>query len=88
MGYLIKLKRSVEKEILKLPRDVIKRIVRAIDELENDPYPRDSKKIRGAERTYRLRVGNYRIIYQVDEERKEIIIYHVRHRKSVYKNKF
>ncbi|MCD6275705.1 MAG: type II toxin-antitoxin system RelE/ParE family toxin [Thermoplasmata archaeon] len=88
MGYLIKLKRSVEKEILKLPRDVIKRIVRAIDELENDPYPRDSKKIRGTERTYRLRVGNYRIIYQVDEERKEIIIYHVRHRKSVYKNKF
>jgi len=88
MGYLIKLKRSVEKEILKLPRDVIKRIVRAIDELENDPYPRDSKKIRGTERTYRLRVGNYRIIYQVDEERKEIIIYHVRHRKSVYKSKF
>lgn len=85
---MIKLKRSVEKEILKLPRDVIKRIVRAIDELENDPYPRDSKKIRGTERTYRLRVGNYRIIYQVDEERKEIIIYHVRHRKSVYKNKF
>ena len=85
---MIKLKRSVEKEILKLPRDVIKRIVRAIDELENDPYPRDSKKIRGTERTYRLRVGNYRIIYQVDEERKEIIIYHVRHRKSAYKNKF
>ncbi len=86
MDYSINIKKSVEKDLRKLPKAVINRVVEAIERLEENPYPRQSKKLKSTERTYRLRVGNYRIIYQVDEERKEVIVYHVRHRENVYEN--
>ena len=84
MAYSINIKKSVEKDLRKLPTSVISRVIEAIENLKDDPYPRQSKKLKSTEKTYRLRVGNYRIIYQVDEERKEIVIYHVRHRENVY----
>ena len=85
MAYSIVLKKSVEKDIRKLPKNVIPRIVSRIEALASDPYPKNSVKIEGAERTYRLRVGDYRIIYQVDKERREILILHVRHRRDAYR---
>ena len=84
MAYSINIKKSVEKDLRKLSTSVISRVVEAIESLKDNPYPRQSKKLRATEKTYRLRVGNYRIIYQIDEERKEIIVYHVRHRENVY----
>ncbi len=85
MAYSIKIKKSVEKDLRKLPNAVVIRVVEAIEALKDNPYPRQSKKLKFTEKTYRLRVGNYRIIYQVDEEKKEIIVYHVRHRENAYK---
>ena len=84
MAYSINIKKSVEKDLRKLPTSVISRVIEAIENLKNNPYPRQSKKLKSTEKTYRLRVGNYRIIYQADEERKEIVVYHVRHRENVY----
>lgn len=84
MAYSINIKKSVEKDLRKLPTSVISRVIEAIENLKDNPYPKQSKKLKSTEKTYRLRVGNYRIIYQVDEERKEIVVYHVRHRENVY----
>jgi len=84
MDYSVNVKKSVEKDLRKLPKSVISRVVEAIENLKENPYPKQSKKLRATERTYRLRVGDYRVIYQVDEERKQVIIYHVRHRENVY----
>ena len=84
MDYLVNVKKSVEKDLRKLPKSVISRVVEAIENLKDNPYPKQSKKLRATERTYRLRVGDYRVIYQVNEERKEIIVYYVRHRENAY----
>ena len=85
MAYSVKLKKSVEHDIRKIPEKTIVRIVRALETLEEEPRPKQSSKLKDTERTYRLRVGNYRIIYQIDDEQKEIIVFHIRHRKDVYK---
>jgi len=86
MVYSVVLKKSVEKDLKKLPRKIIPRIISKIEELSLNPYPRDSTKIKDAERTYRVRVGDYRIIYQVDNDKKIVTVIYVRHRKDAYKN--
>jgi len=53
--------------------------------LADNPFPRQSLKLSGVEVTYRLRVGDYRVIYEVNPEAKTIIIHCVRHRREVYR---
>ena len=86
MSYSLEIKQSVEKDLKKVPKEMVERIIEAIEKLSENPYPRQSKKIKSAERTYRLRVGDYRVIYQIDKERKVVVVYHVRHRKIAYEN--
>lgn len=57
----------------------------AIGGLADNPFPVQSRKMKGSETSYRLRIGDYRVIYQVDTENKAVVIYHVRHRKNAYK---
>ena len=85
MAYSVKLKSSVEKDIKKIPKKHIERIILALDGLEENPRPKQSIKLKDTERTYRLRVGDYRVIYQIDDERKEVTVFHIRHRKDVYR---
>ena len=85
MAYSVKLKKSVEREIRKIPEKYIRRIIDALDTLEEEPRPKQSRKLKDTERTYRLRVGDYRIIYQIDDEYKEIVVFHIRQRKDVYR---
>jgi mRNA interferase RelE/StbE len=72
-------------DLKKIDRQYISRIVNAIESLANDPFPVQSKKLVDSESSYRLRVGDYRVIYQVNSEKKEVTVYHVRHRKDAYK---
>jgi mRNA interferase RelE/StbE len=83
-SYKIEFKRSAEKELRKLDKPLIPNIIRRIEQLATNPRPRQSKKLTGSERGYRLRAREYRIIYQVDEEAKEVTIYSIKHRKEVY----
>jgi mRNA interferase RelE/StbE len=64
----------------------VQRIIDRIRELSANPFPRDSEKLAGSENFYRLRVGDYRIVYQVDNKNKTVIVYYVRHRKIAYKS--
>lgn len=83
--YEIYLETSAEKDIRKLPSDKIKNVVSKIKELSKSPYPPGSKKIKNTNNFWRIRIGNYRVIYEVLQSEKRINIYKVRHRKDVYK---
>ena len=77
--------RELEKEIRRLPRQYIRRILEAIENLALNPYPPSSKKIQGHD-LWRVRVGVYRILYQIDEENQVINTYRIGHRRGVYRN--
>ena len=84
--YQIEWKSSSFKELKRLDRKVIQRIVSAVESLSSDPRPAGVRKLRGSERSYRIRVGEYRIVYEINDDRLIIIVIRVRHRKDVYRN--
>lgn len=82
--YNIEIKKSAVKEIKKLPPKDLKRILNAIEKLADDPHPQNSKKL-SAQEKYRLRVGDYRILYSIEDDRLVIVIVKVGHRREVYR---
>jgi mRNA interferase RelE/StbE len=84
-SYNVILKPSVEKDLRHLPQADIKRIWEEIRHLQDDPFPRQSLKLAGTEHSYRLRVGDYRIIYEVNIAERQIIVHYVRHRRDAYR---
>ena len=82
-NYKIEIKKSAAKEISKLPKVVIKRIVNKIQALSEDPRPNGCKKLSGAEK-YRIRIGVYRVLYSIVDEKLVIYIVKVGHRKEIY----
>ena len=84
-SYKVVPKPSVEKDLRSLPKSTIVRVLRQIDGLGVDPFPRQTVKLEGGEGLYRIRVGDYRIIYGVDRAAKQVIVHHVRHRREVYR---
>ena len=84
-SYLIEIKPSALKELEKLPKQVIPRIVTAIRELGVNPYPQGVKKLTGFDQTYRIRVGEYRVLYDIYENKLVIEVIRIRHRKDAYR---
>ena len=66
--FSIQWRNSTKKDIRSLPRQEVARVIEAVTELANDPLPHGSQKLSGSERTYRIRVGDYRVIYEVFAE--------------------
>ena len=84
MSYTVYLKRSAEKELDRLPAKVYNRIIKRIISLGNNPRPLGAKKLLG-QKGYRIRVGDYRILYIIDEKEKKVEIVSIAHRKEVYR---
>jgi mRNA interferase RelE/StbE len=84
-SYSIQFKPSVEKDLSSLPKPLISRVYERIQQLAGNPFPHSTVKLQGAERMYRLRVGDYRIVYEVDTVATLITIHAVRHRRDVYR---
>jgi mRNA interferase RelE/StbE len=76
---------STKKDLRNLPSQAVPRIVEVGRQLAAEPFPQGCEKLAGAERTYRVRVGDYRIIYEVDLATHLITIQRVRHRKDAYR---
>ena len=76
---------STRKDLRRLPREAVSRIVAAVAKLAEEPLPRGSEKLTGSERTYRIRVGDYRVVYELLRDAKIVEIQRVRHRKDVYR---
>ena len=75
--------RAAQRDLASLPKSVFKRVDAKIHSLSEDPHPRGSKKLE--DNLFRVRVGDYRIIYQVISDRIVIVIIRVRHRREVYR---
>lgn len=75
----------VAKDLASLPRPVLRRIDARILDLGDDPRPQGCRKLRGGEDTWRLRVGDYRILYVVDDARKVVVVARILHRSVAYR---
>lgn len=84
-SYRLSYRPSIEKDFQSIPRSFVARIIARIERLPSDPFPPQSAKLQGAERLYRLRVGDYRVVYEVDPETSHIVVQYVRHRREVYR---
>lgn len=84
MSYTVLVERYAQKQIMKLDKKLIPVIKVAIAELAGNPRPYGYKKLKG-EDAYRIRVGNYRVIYEIDDDIILITVVSVGHRKDVYK---
>jgi len=84
LTYTIEIKASATKQIRKLPQDLQEQIASTINDLATDPRPNGVKKLKNFD-SYRVRVGDYRIIYQIQDNVLLIIVVRVGHRKDVYK---
>ncbi|MCD6506738.1 type II toxin-antitoxin system RelE/ParE family toxin [Candidatus Poribacteria bacterium] len=84
-SYEIRWKSSAERDLRNIDPQHVPRIIKAVESLVDNPFPSQHRKLRGSEQDYRIRVGNYRVIYQVDTKTKIVTIYHVRHRREAYR---
>ncbi len=85
LSYTIEWKTSAKKELRKLPPQTIKRIITAVTELANEPHPAGHRKLTGSRHSYRIRISNYRVIYNIFDGKLIIEIVRVAHRKDVYR---
>ncbi len=83
MSYTVQILRRAQKELAALPPIVYPRVRDAIRELANTPRPSGCKKLSGRS-GWRIRVGNYRVIYEIDDTAQVITIMHVGDRRDVY----
>lgn len=84
MRYRVILPKSVQKALDRLPDDVVNRILARLAELETHPRPADVKKLKGRS-AWRIRVGDYRVIYEIHDRELQILVITVGHRRDVYR---
>jgi mRNA interferase RelE/StbE len=83
--YRLLITASAEKDLRKLPDSLFRRINTQILALRDDPRPAGVVKLSGSLTGWRIRVGDYRIVFQIDDEARSITIVRVRHRRDVYR---
>jgi mRNA interferase RelE/StbE len=83
-NYSIEIKKSATKEMAKLPKIHLQRIVEKIQALSTNPRPEGCKKL-SADEKYRIRVGNYRILYSIEDNQLIVYVVKIGHRKEVYR---
>ena len=83
--YEILLERRAEKDLRKLSPEAFQRIIAKIQSLSENPKPQGSRKITGSKNDWRIRIGDYRAIYEIDEKEKCVKIMRVRHRREAYR---
>ena len=85
MAYGIEFVPSALRELEKVPPDVRRRLVRAINRLATEPRPLGARALRGDRSGLRIRVGDYRILYEVDDERRLVTVGRVATRGRAYR---
>lgn len=83
-SYRIDYAKSVDKDFRKLPKKIADRIAASIDKLAANPRPPGCVKLVGFDSEYRIRVGDYRIIYQINDNVLVILVLEIGHRKDIY----
>jgi mRNA interferase RelE/StbE len=84
MKFQIILPKSVQKELDRLPDEITNRILARLAGLETNPRPTDVKKLKGRD-AWRIRVGDYRVIYEIHDRILQVIVITVGHRREIYR---
>jgi mRNA interferase RelE/StbE len=84
VSWRVDLARDAKKELSRLPTAMQKRVVRVLLSLENEPFPAGCKKVKNRD-GWRVRVGNYRILYFADKAARQIVVGVIAHRRDVYR---
>jgi mRNA interferase RelE/StbE len=85
MSYQVVVSKSAEKELYSLPKVAIERMVKALLLLQDNPRPNGCKKLKGFVNLWRVRVGNYRIVYSIDDVILLVDVREIGDRKDIYK---
>lgn len=83
--YEVFLERHAEQELNELPDAIFAIIIKVIRDLRENPRPFGCKKLKGRKSDWRVRSGNYRILYSIEDKERKVLIYRIRHRKDVYR---
>lgn len=84
MLYLLTYKKSIEKELRKLPKSTRSLVIKKIQSLASQPQPLGAIKLQGSSNLYRQRQGDYRIIYSINDSTVTVLVIKVGHRRDVY----
>ena len=85
MAFALFIKSSAAKESENIPKATKDRIRQAISGLMQDPLPRGVKKLQGRIDVYRIRIGDYRVLYEINHHDKKVVVLSVLHRKEAYR---
>jgi mRNA interferase RelE/StbE len=80
------LERAAEKDLRRLSDEIHRRVIAAISGLASNPRPAGSKKLAGSKNDWRIRVGDYRVIYEIAETIRVVRVNRIRHRREVYRS--
>jgi len=83
--YRVLLERGAERDLSRLTPDVHERVIAAIQALANNPRPSGCRKLAGSKNDWRIRVGDYRVIYEIVDQIRVVRVTRVRHRREVYR---
>jgi len=83
-SYAVEVKLSARKELESLPNTVLGRVVRKLDSLAHDPRPAGCKKLRGYNDQWRIRIGDWRVVYIINDAARLVSITRIAHRSKVY----
>jgi mRNA interferase RelE/StbE len=83
--YRVLLERAAEKDLMRLASDVHERVIGAIQALATNPRPVGCRKLTGSRNDWRIRVGDYRVLYEIADEIRVVQVNRVRHRREVYR---
>jgi mRNA interferase RelE/StbE len=84
VNHTVTLAPAAKRELGSLPRSVQVRIATKIDELAADPRPMGVKKLKGTRDIYRVRIGDYRVVYQIDDTAQTVLVTAIGDRKEIY----
>ena len=87
MSYQVEIAPAAQRDVKRLPPEVVRKVDAVIVELEQNPRPHGCTKLEGSEDEYRVRVGDYRILYVIDDKAKLVTIARVRHRREAYRKR-
>ena len=83
--YEVLIERTAEHDLKSLSINLFDRIVPRIKALADNPRPAGCHKLTGSKNDWRIRIGDYRVLYEIDDARKRVRIFRIRHRREVYR---
>ncbi|KHG40104.1 MULTISPECIES: type II toxin-antitoxin system RelE/ParE family toxin [Aphanizomenon] len=85
MTYEIIITKSIQKQLDNLPNNIQERVYEKIAQLAEEPRPDGVVKLKGYDNEYRIRIGDYRLVYEIRDEQLIVLLVQCKHRRDVYK---